>query len=172
MVKPMKTQHADKQHDEAVEPAEQPIVSSVSVSTSTGTDAEEWKQKYIRALADYQNLEKRMAVREDEIRKFAGEVILRKLLSPIDTLEKAATHIEDVGLGLSLKELYAALTSVGVKKMIVVGKPFDPYEMECIDVVEGEPETVVEEVTPGYTYNDKILRVAQVKVGKKVNSEK
>lgn len=146
-----------------------PEPAAVSPDETSAKEIEEWKQKYIRALADYQNLEKRAAAREDEIRKFAGEVILRKLLSPLDTLEQAAKHLDDEGLRLSLKELVATLTSVGVKRMNVVKQPFDPYTMECVDVIEGENEVVMEEVTPGYTYFDKVLRVAQVKVGKNAN---
>ena len=42
---------------------------------------------------------------------------------------------------------------------------FDPFTMECIEVVAGDEEIVIEDVSPGYMYNDKVLRVAQVKVG-------
>jgi molecular chaperone GrpE (heat shock protein) len=48
-----------------------------------------------------------------------------------------------------------------------MGKPFDPHEMECIEVVEGPENEVVEESLPGYLFRGKVLRVAQVKVGKK-----
>lgn len=130
-------------------------------------EIEEWKSKYIRALADYQNLEKRTTVDKEETRKFAAEITLRKFLPAVDSLERAVKHISDEGLALSLKEFHAALTSCGVKKMEVVGEPFDPFTMECIEVVEGEEGIVLEETTSGYTFYDKVLRVAQVKVGKK-----
>lgn len=129
--------------------------------------SEEWKQKYLRALADYQNLEKRAANREEEVRKFAAEVTLRKILPAIDSLTLAVRHLQDEGLRLALKEFAAALESCGVTKMEVVGKPFDPYTMECIEVVSGKDELVVEEVTAGYMFLEKVLRVAGVKVGKK-----
>jgi molecular chaperone GrpE (heat shock protein) len=67
---------------------------------------------------------------------------------------------------LALKELYAALSEQGVEKIAVSGKPFDPHQMECIEVVAGKDNIVVEELLPGYRLHDKILRVAQVKVGK------
>jgi molecular chaperone GrpE len=129
--------------------------------------AEEWKQKYLRVLADYQNLEKRSTARVEEVRKFAAEVTLRKFLPAIDSLTLASNHIKDEGLRLALKEFSAAFESCGVKRMEVVGKVFDPYTMECIDVIDGEDEKVIEEVTPGYMFMDKVLRVAKVKVGKK-----
>jgi len=41
--------------------------------------------------------------------------------------------------------------------------------MECIEVVEGKDNIVIEELLPGYTLHGKMLRVAQVKVGKEKN---
>lgn len=128
--------------------------------------AEEWKGKYLRALADYQNLEKRTQAEKQEIRKFAAEVILTRLLPALDTLTKATEHVKDSGMELALKEFNAALSEFGVQKVAVVGKQFNPHEMECIEVVAGEDNIVIEEVLPGYRLHDKILRVAQVKVGK------
>ena len=133
----------------------------------------DWKNKYMRALADYKNLEKRAADEKTEIRKFAAEVVITRLLPVMDSLTKAKEHLKDPGLDLAYKEFEAALTELGVAKLAVLGKPFDPHQMECIEVVDlpaqaGGPENqVVEETIPGYRYHDKILRVAQVKVGKK-----
>ncbi len=127
----------------------------------------DWKNKYMRALADYKNLEKRAADEKTEIRKFAAEVVITRLLPAMDSLTKAKEHLKDPGLDLAYKEFEAALTELGVAKLAVLGKPFDPHQMECIEVVEGPENQVVEETIPGYRYHDKILRVAQVKVGKK-----
>ena len=127
---------------------------------------DEWKNKYLRALADYQNLEKRSMEEKAEIRKFAAEVVVMRLLPVIDTLSKAKAHLQDPGLDLAIKEFDTALAELGVKKLDVVGKPFNPHEMECIEVVAGEDNIVVEEALPGYKLHEKIIRVAQVKVGK------
>jgi len=128
---------------------------------------EEWKGKYLRVLADYQNLEKRTQSEKKEIRRFAAEVVIARLLPIIDTLSKSSEHVKDAGMELALKEFYAALSEFGVQKLAVVGKQFNPHEMECIEVVSGDDNIVVEELLPGYRLHDKILRVAQVKVGKK-----
>jgi len=129
-------------------------------------EAEEWKAKYLRALADYQNLEKRTQTEKQEIRVYAAELVAQRLLPALDTLTKATVHVKDTGLELALKELYSVLSEMGVQKIVVVGKPFDPHEMECIEVVEGKDNIVVEELLPGYRIHDKMLRIAQVKVGK------
>ena len=130
----------------------------------------DWKSKYLRALADYQNLEKRTQAEKTEIRKFAAQDIAARLLPVLDTLTAASVHVKDTGLELALKELSAVLSEQGVEKIEVVGKPFDPHRMECIEVTPGTDNIVVEELLPGYRLHDKIVRVAQVKVGKTVVS--
>ena len=129
-------------------------------------ELEEWKNKYLRALADYQNLERRHHEEKHDVHKFANEILLVRFLSAIDTLARARDHIKDPGLDLAYKEFNSILEEQGVKKIEAVGKPFNPHEMECIEVVSGEDDTVVEELLPGYALHGKIVRVAQVKVGK------
>ena len=165
----MKTQN-DKNPDEQIDAVPEEVTDQAQPVLTVDPLIEEWKewkQKYLRALADYQNLEKRASLREEDVRKFAAEGTLRKFLPAIDSLERATAHLQDEGLRLSLKEFNAALSSCGVKRMEVVGTQFDPFTMECIDVVDGDDEKVIGEVTPGFLFYDKILRVAQVKVGKK-----
>ncbi len=127
---------------------------------------EEWKDKYLRALADYQNLEKRTHEERAQSRRHAAVDLVKRLLPIVDTFERAEEHLNDPGLALALKELYAFLDAQGVKKFDAVGRDFNPEEMECIEVVEGEDNIVVEELLPGYALHGKVIRVAQVKVGR------
>ena len=133
---------------------------------------EEWKNKYLRALADYQNLEKRSHAEKGETRQFAVQIFLEQLLPVLDTLERAQMHLKDQGLAMALKEFAAILSSYGVSKIKTLGQVFDPHEMECVEVGDGEENRVIEEVLPGYRMHHKVLRVAQVKVGKQeINQE-
>lgn len=154
-----------------VKPDDTVVVSNVSdleaELTKTKQEADEWKSKCIRAIADYQNLERRSREEKNEVRLYASELILGRLLPVIDTFSKAKAHLNDVGLDLAFKELTAVLDEQGVKRMDVVGKEFNPHEMDCIEVVEGNDNEVIEETLPGYRFYEKVLRVAQVKVGKK-----
>jgi molecular chaperone GrpE len=133
-------------------------------------ECQEWQSKYLRALADYQNLEKRIAQsRGDEV-KHASAHIVSKLLTAVDTLEKADVTLKDQGLTLGIKQLTDALKSEQVDKMAVIGKPFDPVSMECIQVVESDKDGIVVEVLrEGYTMHGQVIRVAHVKVGQKVD---
>lgn len=133
---------------------------------------EDWKTKYLRALADYQNLERRYREEKQDVHRFANEALLVKFLSAIDTLRRAKDHIGDAGLDLAYKEFIAILTEQGVEEIKTVGMPFNPHEMECIEVVDGENTIVVEEVLPGYKFHGKVLRVAKVKVGKEMLNDK
>ncbi|HUD19470.1 MAG TPA: nucleotide exchange factor GrpE [Patescibacteria group bacterium] len=132
-------------------------------------ERDDWKGKCMRALADYQNLERRDREEKDEVRVYAAEIILGRLLPFVDTISRVAKHIDDMGLRLALKELGAILQEQGVTQMNVVGKSFNPHEMECIEVVDGEDNKVAGELLPGYLFRGKVLRIAQVKVGKKNN---
>jgi len=132
------------------------------------SEGEVWKEKYLRSLADYQNLQKQTQVEHYQVRMFAGLIVIEKLLPVVDLLEKAQEHLNDQGLKLALKELYSFFHSIGVEKIEVVGKLFDPHIMECSEVVEHTKDNeIIEEVRAGYTMHGKIIRVARVKVGKK-----
>lgn len=129
--------------------------------------SEEWRIKYLRALADYQNLEKRIATERKEDIKFAGRSILLKLITVLDTLEKVEETLNDQGLKLTLKQLQEVLKQEGVEPLFAIGKKFDPHTMECIEVIECEKDDeVLEEYQRGYMMHNKLLRVAKVKAGK------
>ena len=122
---------------------------------------EEFNNNWKRALADYQNLEKRISTDREELTKYATE----------NYLEKAGLHIQDPGLKMIIGNFWTILKNSGVNKIEVIGKKFDPHLMECVEVVKSDKEDeVVEEVRSGYLLEDKVLRVASVKVGKQNNS--
>ncbi len=128
-------------------------------------EVQAWKDKYMRALADYQNLEKRSREERLRIQSYAAESLLQRILPVVDTFERAQTHLKDPGLALAMKEFHAALSEQGVEKMDVLGKPFNPHEMDCVEVVTGKKDTVTDVLESGYRLHDKVLRVAKVKVG-------
>ena len=129
---------------------------------------EEYKTKYLRALADYQNLEKRINLEKQELIKMANKNLLLKILPIVDDLEKAEIFVKDDGLKLVKDNFLKFLKNEGVEEIEVLGKDFDPQLAEAVEVVKGEKDNIVVEVLrKGYRLGDKILRVAQVKVAKK-----
>lgn len=127
-----------------------------------------------RAVADYQNLEKRQAKDREEIVKLANTVLINKFLGVLDDLERAKEHCQDQGLDLVINQFRAVLSSEGVEEIKVEAEVFDPHRMECVATVadqDQEPERVVKVTKKGYLYKDgqgyeQILRPAGVIVNR------
>jgi len=135
------------------------------LDTHEKNEADVWKAKYVRALADYQNLEKRTHEHVNESRTYASLHIVRLLLPVLDNLERATKHLADDGLKHIVRQFHMVFADVGVTRIDVIGKPFDPVEMDCVALVEGENGIVVEELVAGYRMHDKVIRPAKVNVG-------
>lgn len=141
---------------------------------------EECENKYKRALADYQNLERRVQEERLEWIKSANKELILRLLPVLDILILANQHVKDEGLRLSVQQFLDALKNEGVERIETVGKSFDPRLMECVDTVEVDPSAgsgqgdgeVLTETRAGYTLESKVLRPALVKVGKKKSEKK
>jgi len=132
---------------------------------------EEFKNKYLRAIADYQNLEKRVGEERFELMKMANKNLLIKILPFLDNLEKAELFIKDEGLKISKDHFLQILLDAGLKEIDLLNKDFDPVFAEAVDIVAGkEDNKVVEVLRKGYMFEDKIIRVAQVKVSKKISN--
>ena len=125
----------------------------------------EVEAKWKRALADYQNLEKRIARDQQQFVILASAEVILKLLPVVDHLKMAAVHLKDAGLELIVKQLNDLLISEGVTEIEALNQPFDPNRMECNETVAGPINQVVAEVESGYMMNDQVIRPAKVKVG-------
>jgi len=125
----------------------------------------ELENNYKRVLADYQNQERRFKESQSQIIRFANTSLLEKILLNIDSLELAQKHLHNSGLDLVTKQLFETLKSEGLEEIDSDHQAFDPLTMDCLEVVPGKKDQVVETVTKGYYLNNKVLRPAKVKVG-------
>jgi molecular chaperone GrpE len=123
-------------------------------------------EKWKRALADYQNLEKRVEKEKQEFVKYSTASLIDKLLEVLDDLERAEKHLQDKGLSLALEQFRSILEAEGVEEIEALDKEFNPETMDCSEMVAGEKNKVIEVIQKGYYLNDKVLRPAKVKVGK------
>ena len=134
----------------------------------------ELESRWKRALADYQNLERRVSAERILHGQRAVKDVVLSLLPAIDTLTQAAKHIKDDGFTLALKHFDDSLSRIGVAKIETIGKKFDPFTMEVIESEEIEDgkkvDTVLEEFRAGYMVGEELVRPAQVKVGKKLEA--
>lgn len=131
-------------------------------------EVELWQNKYLRALADYQNLERRVTEQLVDQKKKADKNLILKFLDVLDDFEKAELFIKDHGLKLIKDKFVKILKEEGVKEIDVLGKPFDPQMAECSAIVQGNKDNnIVEVIRKGYQLNEEVIRVARVKVEKK-----
>ena len=141
-------------------------------------ELEEWKNTYTRKLAEFQNFTKRKENEVAEMRKYASEGIIVKLLDNVDNLERAvdaskesqnfASLIE--GVNMILNNLKNLLTEEGVEEIEAAGKEYDPYEHKAM-ITENKEEldvnVVVQVFQKGYKMKGKVVRPAMVTVNKK-----
>lgn len=138
----------------------------------------EYKDKYIRLYAEFDNARKRMEREKSEFIKYANEGLLADFLNILDDLERSveaarAKH-EDYeaflkGIELVMAHVYELLKKNGITTMEAKGKKFDPHCHEVLMQEESENHDngeVLEEFQKGYFLEDKVLRTAKVKVAR------
>jgi len=139
------------------------------------TSNNDWENKYKRALADYQNLNRQHAKERQEFIKFANQNLITDLLPVLDHLQQAQSHLKDTGIDLVLKEFTQLLKSYQVEEINPSnGDVFDPNLHECIEIIENEsdPQDTIESlVLSRYKWQSgQVIRHAQVRVFKSKNS--
>ena len=159
----------------ALEPGEEIRRLSDALEAKT-REAEEHRDRYLRAAAEFDNARKRAAREREEYTRYANESLLRELLPVLDNFERAlqaargepAAAAVTAGVELTQRELLRVLEKFGVTSFASVGQPFDPERHEAIARVpaaEGRPEgTVADETARGYLLNGRVLRPAMVTV--------
>jgi len=134
-------------------------------------EVESLKQQLARALADYDNLRKRVEREREESKYLSKLVIVSRLLPVFDMIMDAQKHSGDAGLGIALKVLEDTLKDEGIEEVRTeVGSKFSPELHEAVDTVEDkEKDGIVAEVLlKGYRFIDgPVIRYAKVKVFKK-----
>lgn len=134
--------------------------------------AEEWRDKYLRALAELDNYRKRMEREREQTRLYAVEALVRDLLPVLDSLELAlgaegGADAIRAGVDLARQEALRILADRGLSPIEATGRMFDPREHEAAGTVldTTRPQgTVVTEVRRGYRLRDRVVRPARVHI--------
>jgi molecular chaperone GrpE len=145
------------------------------------TEAADFKDKALRAMAEVENIRRRAQRERDDAVKYAATSIARDLLSTADNLRRALASVNEAqvvddsirslltGVAATERELLAAFEKNGIKRLDPKGERFDHNFHQAIFEVEntGKPAgTVVEVLQPGYVLHDRLLRPAMVGVAK------
>jgi molecular chaperone GrpE len=139
------------------------------------------KDRLLRALAETENVRRRLQRERDDAQKFAVAAFAKDLLSTVDNLRRALDAVPEReisdpksrslrdGVAAIERELLAAFERHGLKRIDPQGEPFDHNFHQAIFEAE-RPElpagTIVEVLQPGYVLHDRLLRPAMVGVAK------
>ena len=138
-------------------------------------EVEQYKDKYLRAVAEFDNYRKRTLEEKAELLLNGSEKAVCAFLPILDDFERAiADKTEDVnaikeGMQIIFNKFNKTLESLGVKKIETEGKDFDVDFHEAVAMVPGMGDDkkgkVIDCVQTGYQLNDKVIRHAKVAVG-------
>ena len=136
--------------------------------------AEEYKQKYLYALADAENARKRAQRQSEDSNRSYKRRLLLKFLPVLDNLQRSLAYRDSdglrSGLAATLRGFDELLESEGVTPILTTGEHFDPTIAEAVATQpagDAEEGTVIAESQRGYLLDNELLRPARVIVAKK-----
>ena len=149
---------------------------AVKVKNQKGQELDDLKSQLVRALADYDNLRKRVEKEREDFRRNLSVSIILRLIPVMDNLEEAQKHLKDSGIAITIKGFEDVLREEGIQRInISVGDSFDEKLHEVTEVVDSDKKDgiIANEVVSGWKFEDgAVIRHAKVKVYKKILSDK
>ncbi len=175
----------EKERDQISEPEHEKVQGPEEDTVeSIRKEAEEYRDKYIRLLAEFDNYRKRMEKELQEVRESVALSVIRDFLGVLDSLEKAfeaGKKYKDAivdGIELTIKSFREMLNKYGVSEISYEGEEFDPSHHEALMMQSSEKpkNTVIKVLEKGYKTDKRLIRPAKVVVSsgsdKKNNGEK
>lgn len=162
-----------------------PTSEDVAAIIAKAEQADAFRERYLRSVAELENFRKRAARERQEAVQFASQGLLEKLVPVLDNLDMALTAVAGSAQGASvdtlktgvemvLGQLRNTLRDAGLEEIQVAGQPFNPSWHEAVSQVETSevPEgTVVQQLRKGYRLHQRLLRPATVVVARAPQSQ-
>jgi len=156
--------------DEATESAE--AGDAAPTLESLQQELESARAQHARAVADYQNLERRAREERTEVGRLALAGVISAFLPVLDDLQRAIEAAPDSadanwleGVNLVAQKFSGVLTQSGVEEIHALGQAFDPNMHEAVGQAPGPEGQVVHLLRRGYTLKGNVIRPAMVMVG-------
>lgn len=141
-------------------------------------EVEDWKNSYLRKQAEFQNFTKRKEKEFEDLKAFASEKVVVKVLDVIDNLERAiaaSSESKDFdslvkGVELTLSQMKGTIASEGVEAISTENTTFDPHLHMAVaveDSADHSNDEIISEFQKGYKMKGKVIRPSMVKVCKK-----
>ncbi|MFQ5669835.1 MAG: nucleotide exchange factor GrpE [Acidobacteriota bacterium] len=137
---------------------------------------EDVSEDLLRVRAEFENYRKRQARERTEFARRAASDLVVQILPVLDNFKRALNtdeNPEDVpesyrqGIRMIYEQLMEILRKEGLADVEALGKPFDPTVHEAVareETARVEPNTIIEELEPGYLLRDRLLKPARVRV--------
>lgn len=172
-----KTQTQDNNNEQNENGENASAQSEIDLTETLKKEIEEQKDKYIRLYSEFDNFRRRVIKEKAELINFAGQDILKSLLTIIDDMERAEKSVNEntqndiaaEGIKLILHKFKNILEQHGLKEYNSTGEVFNEELHEAISKIPAPDNNlkgkIVDEIEKGYKLKEKVIRFAKVVVG-------
>ena len=176
------TSEKEEQVSEEPKDQEEAEISSEDLIEKLNEEITSLKDQRLRAIAELENFRKRAEKDQSDALKYGISNFAKEIINIRDNIERAQSSISDEakkneaiksvieGIDLIAQSVVSTFEKIGIKKIESLNEKFDHNLHQAMMEIENEelePGTIVQELIPGYTLHDRLLRPAMVGVSKK-----
>lgn len=169
------------ENEEPIKPEEKPPLpeEKPAAAEEKQKDIDEYKDKYLRALAEIENMRKRLQKEKEEVVRYTVENTIGEFLNPLDNLDNALKFADQaseevkkwaIGFQMIVSQFREVLHNHGIVPFHSEGCHFDPHYHEVMEIVETDefPDgKILEEFSKGYKSSHRVIKPARVKIVRK-----
>jgi len=174
----------EEQASEVPKDNEEEEISSEDLIQKLNEEIMGLKDQRLRAIAELENFRKRAEKEQSDALKYGISNFAKEIINIRDNIERAQSSISEEaknneaiksvieGIDLIAQSVVSTFEKIGIKKIESLNEKFDHNLHQAMMEIENdelEPGTIVQELIPGYTLHDRLLRPAMVGVSKKTN---
>ena len=172
----------EEQVSEEIKDQEEAEISPEDLIEKLNEEITGLKDQRLRAIAELENFRKRAEKDQSDALKYGISNFAKEIINIRDNIERAQSSISDEaknneaiksvieGIDLIAQSVVSTFEKIGIKKIESLNEKFDHNLHQAMMEIENEelePGTIVQELIPGYTLHDRLLRPAMVGVSKK-----
>ena len=181
------TAETEEQVSEEAKEKEEAEISPEDLIEKLNEDITSLKDQRLRAIAELENFRKRAEKDQSDALKYGISNFAKEIINIRDNIERAQSSISEEaknnegiksvveGIDLIAQSVITTFEKIGIKKIESLNEKFDHNLHQAMMEIENddlEPGTIVQELIPGYTLHDRLLRPAMVGVSKKKKKDK
>ena len=176
------TSEKEEQISESPKEKEEEVISPEDLIEKLNGEITGLKDQRLRAIAELENFRKRAEKDQSDALKYGISNFAKEIINIRDNIERAQSSISEEaknneaiksvieGIDLIAQSVVSTFEKIGIKKIESLNEKFDHNLHQAMMEIENddlEPGTIVQELIPGYTLHDRLLRPAMVGVSKK-----